>query len=49
MKWIQSIRQIGNLPLDGGFFKCDSHFNKSCFERDLKIVILNLLFLFEFC
>ena len=29
---IQSIKQTGNLPLRGGFFICDSHFDESCFE-----------------
>ena len=28
---------------DGGFFICDSRFDESCFEGDLKIIILFLL------
>ena len=34
MKWIQSIKRTGNLPSHVGFFICNSHFGKSCFERD---------------
>ena len=36
MKWIQSIKQTGNLLLDGGLFICDSHFDENCFEKDLR-------------
>ena len=36
MKWIQSIKQTGNLLLDGGLFICDSHFDENCFENDLR-------------
>ena len=32
----------------GGFFICDCHFDESCFERDLKVIILALLCLFKF-
>ena len=37
MKWIQNIKRTGNLPSHGGFFICDSHFDETFFERDLKI------------
>ena len=40
MKWIESVKQTGNLPSDGGgFFISYSHFHGSCFERGLKIII----------
>ena len=29
MKWIRSIKQTGNLPMYGGFFLCESHFDES--------------------
>ena len=32
MKWIQSIKRTGNLPLQVKFLKCDSHFDESCFQ-----------------
>ena len=32
MKWIQSIKRTGNLPLQGKLFICDSHFDESCFQ-----------------
>ena len=38
----------GNLPSNRGFLICNSHFNESCFERDLKIIVLVLLCLFKF-
>ena len=44
-----NVQRTGNLPSDGGFFICDSHFDESCFKRDLKIIILVLLRLFKFC
>ena len=44
MKWLQSIERAGKLPSDGGFFICDSHFDESCFERDLKVIILAISF-----
>ena len=47
MKWLQSIKRTGKLPSDAGFFICDSHFDESCFERDLKVIIL-VLCLFKF-
>ena len=42
MKWIQSIKRTENLPLDGGLFICDFRFDESCFERDLKTIVLVL-------
>ena len=33
MKCIQSMKQTENLPSLGKNFVCDSHFDKSCFER----------------
>ena len=47
MRWIESIEQTGNLPSNGQFSICDSHFDGSCFKRDLKIIIPNLLCLFK--
>ena len=47
MRWIESIEQTGNLPSHGQFSICDSHFDGSCFKRDLKIIIPNLLCLFK--
>ena len=49
IKLIQSIKQTGNLanlPSQGGFFICDSHFDESCFESNLTIIFF-LLYLFK--
>ena len=46
MKWIEGIKLTGNLPSHGGFYKCASHFDESCFRKDLKMKILVLLCLF---
>ena len=35
MKWIEGIKLTGNLPSHGGFYKCASHFDESCFRKDL--------------
>ena len=43
MKWIQNIKRTGNLPSHGGFFICDSHFDETFFERDLKITRIHWL------
>ena len=43
MKWIQNIKRTGNLPSHGGFFICDSHFDETSFERDLKITRIHWL------
>ena len=45
---MQNIKRTGKLRSDGGFFICDSHFDESCFEVDLKVIILVLLCLFKF-
>ena len=34
-KWLQNIRREGELPKN--MFICSEHFEKSCFERDLKV------------
>ena len=44
----KKMGETGNLPSDGGYFIYDSHFDKSCFERNLEITILALLRLFKF-
>ena len=36
-KWLQNIMQEGKLPQDESFFICSSHFEESCFQRDLKV------------
>ena len=48
MKWIQSIKQTEILQSHGGFFMCDFQSDESCYESDLKIIILVLLCLFKF-
>ena len=45
----KKMGKTGNLPSDGGYFIYNSHFDKSCFERNLEIIILTLLRLFKFC
>ena len=42
MKWIHTIKRTGTLQSHGTFFIRDSHFNESCFERDLKIITIVL-------
>ena len=34
-----NIKRTGNLPSDEGFIICDSNFDETCFERDLKITM----------
>ena len=46
--WIQSIKRTGNLTSHGEIFICNSHFDESCFERYLKIILLVPLCLFKF-
>ena len=36
-KWLLNIRRDGILPKDRSFFICSEHFEKDCFERDLKV------------
>ena len=36
-KWLQNIKREGKLPQDESFFICSSHFEESCFQRDLKV------------
>ena len=49
INWIRNIKRGVFLPLYRGFFKCYSHLGESCFERDLKIIILVLLSIFKLC
>ena len=36
-RWILSVKRDGALPKDNHFFLCSEHFDKSCFERDLRV------------
>ena len=42
-KWLQNIKREGKLPKDENFFICSSHFEESCFQRDLKVNLFPLL------
>ena len=45
---MQSIKRTGSLQSRGEFFICDSHFDESYFERDLKIKYFFLSCFFKF-
>ena len=36
-RWIQSIHRADPLPKDENFYVCANHFEKDCFQRDLKV------------
>ena len=36
-RWIANVKRHGTLPKESNFFLCSNHFEKSCFERDLKV------------
>ena len=36
-RWIQSIYRADPLPKDENFYVCANHFEKDCFQRDLKV------------
>ena len=36
-RWILNVKRDGALPKDNHFFLCSEHFEKSCFERDLRV------------
>ena len=36
-RWIQNIHRADPLPKDENFYVCANHFEKDCFQRDLKV------------
>ena len=36
-RWLANVKRHGTLPKENYFFLCSNHFEKSCFERDLKV------------
>ena len=34
---LANVKRHGTLPKENHFFLCSNHFEKSCFERDLKV------------
>ena len=36
-RWIQSIHRADPLPKDENVYVCANHFEKDCFQRDLKV------------
>ena len=44
-RWILNVKRDGALPKDNHFFLCSEHFEKSCFERDLRVSLHKSFFL----
>ena len=36
-RWLANVKRHGTLPKENYFFLCSNHFEKSCFERELKV------------
>lgn len=40
--WLANVKREGDVPKDENFFICEEHFEKGCYERDLKSELLGI-------
>lgn len=38
--WKMNVNRVGSQPKDDNYFLCETHFEESCFERDLKAELM---------